>query len=254
MTALTPAERILIDLGITEPKEIDLEAIAWSLGAVVKFRRLDGCEATIVGSNRRAVITVNNRSMLERQRFSIAHEIGHWRHDRGRILFCGPKEIGNPANDALNPETRADHFASNLILPNYLLTPRITKVRKLTLGIVRELSGEFQASLTATLIKLTNCRQFPIVIVCHGQDKRRWFKRADIVPGWWFLRDDLDPDSFAFELLFRGEDENSFPRKVGADAWFSFRNAERFEILEQSFRLPNKEVLTILTVPEEGLD
>jgi hypothetical protein len=78
-------------------------------------------------------------------------------------------------------------------------------------------------------------------------------KRADMVPGWWFLRDDLDPDSFAFELLFSGRDENSFPRKMGADAWFSFRNADRFEVLEQSFRLPNKEVLTVLTIPDEGL-
>ena len=31
---VTPAEHILIALGITDPKEIDLEAIAWSRGAV----------------------------------------------------------------------------------------------------------------------------------------------------------------------------------------------------------------------------
>jgi hypothetical protein len=47
-------------------------------------------------------------------------------------------------------------------------------------------------------------------------------------------------------------DENSFPRKIGADAWFTFRNAERFEVQEQSFRLPNDEVLTLLIIPDEG--
>jgi hypothetical protein len=110
MTPLTPAERILLSLGITSPKEIDLEAIAWSRGAVVNFRPLDKCETTIVGSQTRAVITVSNRSIPERQRFSIAHELGHWHHHRGRMLFCGQKDVGNPGNDANNPEQQADRI------------------------------------------------------------------------------------------------------------------------------------------------
>jgi hypothetical protein len=44
---LTPAERLLKDLGVTDPKEIDLEAVAWTLGARVKYRPLDGCAPTI---------------------------------------------------------------------------------------------------------------------------------------------------------------------------------------------------------------
>jgi Zn-dependent peptidase ImmA (M78 family) len=253
MTALTPAERILLSLGITSPREIDLEAIAWSRGAVVNFRPLEKCEATIVGSQTRAVITVNNRSISERQRFSIAHELGHWHHHRGRVLFCGQKDVGNPANDANNPEQQADRFASDLILPNYLLGPRISKARRLTLALVRELREEFQASLTATLLKLVKSNRFPIIAVCHGQQGRHWFQRADMVPGWWFPSDELNAESFAFELLFKGIDENSFPRKIGADAWFGFRNADRYELQEQSFRLPNDEVLTLLTIPAEGL-
>ena len=58
--------------------------------------RLDGCDATIVGSARKAVIAVNSRSSPERRRFSIGHELGHWHHHRGRILFCGSKDVENP--------------------------------------------------------------------------------------------------------------------------------------------------------------
>ena len=47
MIALTPAERVLQSLGIESPAEIDLEAIAWTRGAVVNYRPLDRCEATI---------------------------------------------------------------------------------------------------------------------------------------------------------------------------------------------------------------
>jgi hypothetical protein len=38
---LRPAERILLELGIERPPDIDLEAIAWTLGAMVKYRTLD---------------------------------------------------------------------------------------------------------------------------------------------------------------------------------------------------------------------
>ncbi len=46
---LRHAERVLASLGITEPREIDVEAIAWHLGAKVKYRELDTCEARIWG-------------------------------------------------------------------------------------------------------------------------------------------------------------------------------------------------------------
>ncbi|WP_244561163.1 hypothetical protein [Bradyrhizobium canariense] len=44
---MTPAERLLVGLGIAEPKDIDLDAIAWTQGAVVNYRPIDNCEATI---------------------------------------------------------------------------------------------------------------------------------------------------------------------------------------------------------------
>jgi Zn-dependent peptidase ImmA (M78 family) len=75
VAALTAAEQVLADLGITDPSEIDLEAIAWTLGARVRYRPLESCEARIVGNGDRAIITVNNRSHPRRQRFSIAHEL-----------------------------------------------------------------------------------------------------------------------------------------------------------------------------------
>ena len=63
MTRLTPAERLLISLGISSPKEIDLEAIAWHVGALVKYRHMDNADATIIGSVSHAVIAVNSSSV-----------------------------------------------------------------------------------------------------------------------------------------------------------------------------------------------
>jgi Zn-dependent peptidase ImmA (M78 family) len=253
VSSATPAERILIDLGISEPKEINLEAIAWTRGAIVNYRPIDNCEATIVGLKRRAVISVNSRSMPERRRFSLAHELGHWHHHRGRILFCGKNDVCNFANDALNPERQADSFASDLILPGSMVEPRLRKMKRPTLAAARELAGEFHASLTATLVKMTILNHFPMIIVCHNKTDRRWFERSDIIQPWWFPARTLDPQTFAADMLLNGATEQRFPRKIGADAWFEFKGCDRFEVEEQSFLLPNDETLTVLKLPDEAI-
>jgi hypothetical protein len=107
---VTPAERLLQELGVTEPSEIDLEAIAFHLGARVRYRPLDGCEARIIGSNDVAVITVNERSSYPRKRFSIAHELGHWCHHRGKALVCRAEEFR--PRDPTSPERIADAYAA----------------------------------------------------------------------------------------------------------------------------------------------
>ncbi|HNP37738.1 MAG TPA: ImmA/IrrE family metallo-endopeptidase [Woeseiaceae bacterium] len=254
MTTVRHAERILLDLGIQSPQQIDLEAIAWTLGAAVKYRPLEKCEATIVGSTSRAIITINSDAIAKRRRFSLAHEIGHWQLHRGRLLVCSGKDIGNPAHGGLNPEKQADQFASDLVLPNYMFKPRVAKLSSVTLAAVRELANEFDVSDTATLLKLIDCNEFPIIAVCHNQARRRWFRRSHMIGGWWFPKNELDHESFAFDMLFAGANESNYPQKIDADAWFDFRGADRFQVQEQSFLLPDNEVLTLLILPDEAIE
>ena len=88
-------ERLLRSLGIEKPEEIDLDAIAWSLGAKVKYRPLKSCEARICGCGDRAIISVDCNKMPQRQRFSVGHEIGHWTYHRGQLLVCRSSDIGS---------------------------------------------------------------------------------------------------------------------------------------------------------------
>jgi len=254
MNGVSAAERLLMQLGVLGAQDIDLEAIAWHLGAAVKYRHMDAADGTIVGSPKRAIISINRSTIPRRQRFTLGHEIGHWHHHRGRLLFCTPTDVGNFTGGPLDPERQADAFASDLILPRYLVRPKILKLKKPTLTFAHEIADEFRASMTATLIKILNEDFFPILLVCHGKYGRHWFRRTNMVPQWWFPREDLDVQTFAFEILHNGGGEDTFPRKNGAGAWFDFKNVDRYEIHEQSFALPNEEVLTILTIPSEGLE
>ena len=50
------AAALLKELGISEPEEIDIEAIAQYCGATVTYGRLTGSEARIIGVDDRAIV------------------------------------------------------------------------------------------------------------------------------------------------------------------------------------------------------
>jgi hypothetical protein len=234
VTRLAPAEQLLQELGITEPGEIDLEAIAFHLGARVRYRPLDGCEARIIGRNDTAIITVNEHSSYRRKRFSIAHELGHWRFHRGKALVCRAEEF--KPSVATSTERIADAYAADLIMPHYLFQPAARQHPKLSFKTVGILADIFCASQTATAIRLVEGDHSPALVICHSPQGRKWFTRAPTVPPRWFPKDTLDPDSFAFDVLFGGKPDDPLPRKVGADAWFDRWEAANHEVYEQTVR------------------
>ena len=244
--ALSAAERLLQDLGVTDPGEIDLEAIAYHLNAAVQYRPLDGCEARIVGHGHRAIITVNARSGPRRNRFSIAHELGHWHHHKGKRLVCRADDY-HP-RDETSPERAADAYAADLLMPHYLFKPIARQQPKLTFKAVAALADAFTASQTATAIRLIEADLFPGFVICHGPKGRKWFARSPSVPRKWFPQDALDPESYAIGVQFGGHADDMMPRKIGADAWFDRRDAEQFEVLEQTMRTGPEETLTLIGI------
>ena len=211
MSSYTPAEAILSRLGITEPDEIDLEAIASTQAVRVRYRPLQTCEARIVGTRDQAIVTVNSASNRRRQRFSIAHELGHWHHHRGRLLFCQAGDIGSGEAGPLNPERVADRFASQLLLPNYLFGPIARSYPKADFQTVQTIADLFDVSRTTTAIRLVEDDYFSAALVCHGAGGRKWFTRSPGIPARWFPCNDLAADGFAMNVLFGGAPNDRFP-------------------------------------------
>lgn len=247
MNALSDAEILLQELGITEPAEIDLEAIAWHVGAIIKIRKLDGCEARIVGAGDKAIITVNSTSAVVRQQFSIGHEIGHWHYHKGRSLVCRSDEIGGNISNTTVLERQADKFASNLLLPNYILQPYLSKFKKLTFETIKVTAKEFQTSIPATAITLVERGMWPAMLICHGQTKRKWFSRNKHISDHWFPKDELHHESNAMGILYGNDLDQVTPRKIGAHLWFNCREAYNRDIYEQSIRTLEGDVLSLLT-------
>lgn len=246
MTPAGAAETLLASLGVDSPGDIDVDAIAWAVGAEVRYAALESCEARIIGYGGRAIITVDPRRDRRRKRYSVAHELGHWHYHRGRSSICRSEEIGSAASSMAHPERVADGYAADLLLPRFLFEPAANAHRHATFKAVDELAALFDTSRTATALRLVDFGPEPAMLICHSASGRRWFKRGRHVPDRWFPRDELDPESNAFEAVHGGGDRPQ-PLLIGADAWFDRRDAEQYEVFEQSVSGGDGTVLTLLT-------
>lgn len=246
----TAPERILGILGITEPEDLDIEAIAYACGATILPQPLTGCQANIIGFGDRAIITVNSNSIPTRQRFSSGHELGHWMKDRGQNAFgCLDSQIDSEWT-ANNAETRANRFASDLLLPVGMFAP-LAKGRPMTLETIGDLAAKFTMSQTATAIRLVNHGSFPAMLIYYAQGQRKWFLRPsnDIHPSLW-PPERPDSHSLAGSLL-ANKFTDSKSGDVRADLWFERDKAEKYYVRESCFKTGPDSILVMLWWEDE---
>lgn len=193
------------------------------------------------------------RSDPRRRRFSIAHELGHWQHHRGRSSVCRASEIGSVSQGGAGIERQADNYAADLLMPAYLFRPFAAAHRRPSFEAIDALAAAFSTSRLATALRFIDHSPWPCMIFCHGQNGRRWFRRNGGIPDQWFPRDDLDPESDAMDVLY-GKIDGSRPTIIGADAWFDRRGADRFELTEECVKGFGNDVLALLTLKDQMLD
>lgn len=244
--------QLLEELGIMSPEEIDIEAIAFHSGALIKYRPLSGCAARIVGNGNSAIISIDSNSPRGRQRFSAGHELGHWMYDRGKASFsCEERQFVQDWSKN-NPESRANRYASDLLLPVSIFKPLVGNLKVINMTAASELAKKFQMSLTATAIRLVEDGPLPAMLVCYSSTGREWFVRnLDLSKQLWPMSTP-SRDTYAYDLL-HGSEESTAEGDVSAVAWFDHELAERYYVHESSIRTSYGDVLSLLWWKEEEM-
>lgn len=242
---MRPAEELLTELGISDPSDIELDAIAQCVNVEVQYRPLANCEAQIIGFRDRAVVYVSPKSSPNRRRFSTAHELGHWHHHKGLSFVCRSEDIGKPFDEkSKDAERLADAYAGDLVLPPFMIGPRLERLAGISLDAICDLANTFSASVTATAIRTVRMTREPLILVAHNLFGRTW-QWPSITAGRMRVRDDIDVRSSGFISAVAGKRMGA-AKKEPANYWFDRRHVEQFDVRVQSLQTTEGEVLTLL--------
>jgi Zn-dependent peptidase ImmA (M78 family) len=226
-------DEILKKLGIYEPEDIDLDLVAFSLNADVKRTALSDCEGNIIGTDEKAIITVNDDADPRRQRFSLGHELGHWVNDRGKNLTyrCDTSDMRqrniSKGSFRLQKEVRANQFSAELMMPTHIFDRYLNNL-DITSDSVNYLANEFNVSRTSAAIRFVEVCAYPCMIICWDKSgNRRWFSRNPIVP------DSIWPHTRIMQS--RNIFTISSGLEVDADKWINNEGSEDYSVVESIF-------------------
>lgn len=147
------ARRLITKFRVVEPP-VDVETIAKYLKLEVRRENFpDDVSGALTRAPERSVIAVNRNHHENRQRFTIAHELGHYLlHPDAPAYYDGKNQVGVHFRSAANgggwdpKEIEANRFAAELLMPRRLILNRIsvskTEVDASSLARVFDVSEE----------------------------------------------------------------------------------------------------------------
>lgn len=166
--SLVDAERtaaeLLAELGLRSAPPINVEAVASRMGADVAFARIPS-DGRLSYRDGRMTVLVSTDASPVRQRFTIAHELGHmWLRDNRRVK----------AELSLRGEEHfCNRFAAALLMPRGWVASAASE-RGQGLESLTQLAREAETSKSAMLARLRGLQIWRLSLVRFNWDAGRW--------------------------------------------------------------------------------
>jgi Zn-dependent peptidase ImmA (M78 family) len=162
------AFKVLKDLNITSPEEINLNKLCNFYGVQLEYKRLENnISGFYVVKNDRPYIVCNQNDSVKRQRFTIAHELGHHFLHKDTPLFVNKKgglssqiyhRNEESSTGEIRKEREANAFAAALLMPENLIEDQVFNCEN-TIDIddlINDLAEKFDVSTQAMSFRLAN--------------------------------------------------------------------------------------------------
>jgi len=149
---------------------VDVETIAKALGAIVTRERMRAdLSGMLVRDGGRVVIGVNTVNSPRRQRFTLAHEIGHFDLHKGHVIVDSGLRVNHrdatSSTATVLEEREANAFAAALLMPGDLVQAQVEQLTAITTvtrtRIIQALAKVFDVSEEAMGYRLVNLGFFP---------------------------------------------------------------------------------------------
>ncbi len=236
--AVAVARRVLAAERVERPEEIDVEALAWSLGVPVVYCRLDTARATMVRSGPNAVVCIDERLKgRPSARFAIAHELAHYllHADVDHFEQCvAPEE---PRDETVwQVEREANDCATELLIPEPLGAPFCSEPRA-TVEAIDRLKRAFSTSFEMSAIRMTELTMAPCAVVVTENGRVKWALESLTFPGTIAQYRRVHPESGAARVA--GMRRRDWAGEVPGAAWKSGEG-----LVEQAWRVGRGKVVS----------
>ena len=150
LAAVSSASRLLIEAGVDQTRQVDVFGLVESLGLWLAFFPLDGLLGAYLPEGEGGILVTTERS-VPIQRYTAAHELGHWRLDGGSdvVLDSDAEVLGGPD---IERETLAQVFAGALLMPPPLVHSILSRRNSTSIGpldvytVAREAGVSYEAA------------------------------------------------------------------------------------------------------------
>lgn len=198
----------------------DVTPYVRAVNARVVTEELDEGESgyTITKPNGKHVITVNSLESIERQRFTICHEVAHI------ILGLPSSHLEVPSWSYAKRdqnEVSCDTFAAELLMPYTLWLQRVPKVEP-CLTVIEFMAGEFKTSFPAAASRYATLASCPCAFVTMERGMVRYAARSTSLRrarAWIPPRAPIPPGSVAHRLVKGGTSATEI-QELAQDIWF----------------------------------
>ena len=115
LQAAESASRLLVEAGVDQTRQVDVFGLYEELGLWLAFFPLDGLLGAYLPEGSGGALITTQRPVAV-QRYTAAHELGHWRldHDCGPALVADEQVLGQTPDES---EQLAQVFAAALLMP-----------------------------------------------------------------------------------------------------------------------------------------
>jgi len=220
------AAKLISDYQIDDPSILveHLEDFCFELGTAIQYLPLEGVEARITASGGKGIITINSaENRIERIRFSIGHELGHFLLHCNDIpeFNCTRKDMSEwfSKQKAISMEVEANEFSINLLTPESLAKP-LVKSSSPSIDAIESIAKTFNMSLSATALRYVELSSEPVAVVFYTKVTGvRNFKCSKYFEqqNYRFHFGLLDRESLAHEVSMGKEQKRM--SMVAASAW-----------------------------------
>lgn len=250
INAAQAARDLLDSVGWEKPGDLSLEEIANSLGAIIEFGAMDGCEGRIIMSGTSALIKINNSiNNFGKQNFVIGHEIGHFMLHKDLRLFVDDSKTLSEWHQKGLHEQQANEFAEELLMPTTLFK-NLVNGKKLSLNLIEEVAKYFQVSLTATIIRYSRVGQFPTMVIYAENGLIKWKVSSPDFPFPYLTYGSKVPAWTVAGDFFNGRKLEREPIQVDAIEWFpdnyKLQHENTYKLWEQCFQVSTNGLIVCL--------